>query len=80
MPRIALFTIAIALVNLLSYTSLAQDAPFGIHERTEPLHRTDPHAPDTIPGFEVSTPVGLVRTIPSLNRIELLRKNDSEPT
>lgn len=80
MPRNALLTTALALVILLFHASPSRAAPLGIHERTEPLRRIDPTSPDTVPGFELNTPVGLVRTIPSLNRIEIIRKGDTEPT
>ncbi len=76
MPRVLLllFTLAIHAASLS-----AQNLPYGIHERTEPLLRIDPKAPDTVPGFEVSTPMGMVRTLPALHRIELLRIGETQP-
>jgi hypothetical protein len=43
-----------------------------VYQRTEPLVRVDQDALDSLPGFELQTPAGLVRTLPSANRIEWL--------
>lgn len=71
---------AVLAIAVWSAAPVANATPFGIHVRTEALHPTDPAADQSVPGYEIRTPAGTVRTLPSLNQISVIAHGAEEPT
>lgn len=66
------FVIILAAVLTVPFPSAsAERGPFGVQVGTEPLERVDPASPDFLPGFQIETDFGTIRSLPSRNAVEL---------